>query len=136
MIEGTYDIALDTPKHHKRGTLALKSNGERIAARLKLGDDVDLEFAGTCADKDFDFKGSGEFPSLGQVEYAAHGTAWGNSIDVQCESSIGKITIFGTRLSTAAGEFRSSHDYIMSASKAEFDDNEGTMYSGLYADGG
>ena len=136
MIEGTYDIAVDTPKRRKRGTVAFKSNGSRIAARLKLGDELDMEFEGTCADKEVDFKGSTELPEFGQFEYAAHGTVWGNSVDILVESSMGKINVFGTRLSTSAGEFKSSHDYIMAASKDDFSSGDGTMYSGLYADGG
>ena len=136
MIEGTFDIALDTPKRHKRGTLALKSEGERIIARLVIGDELDMEFGGSCADKEFDFEGSAEFPDLGQIDYSAHGSTWGNSVTVSCKSNIGAIEIFGTRLSASAGEFKSSHDYIMSASSAEFNNDDGTMYSGLYADGG
>lgn len=136
MIEGTFDIALDTPKRHKRGTLALKSTGERIAARLVIGDEIDIELIGSCADKEFDFAGTAEIPDHDPIEYSAHGSTWGNSVSATCKSSIGAIEIFGTRLSTSAGEFRSSHDYIMSASTAEFSNNDGTMYSGLYADGG
>ena len=136
MIQGTFDIAVDTPKRHKLGTLALKSEGERIIARLVIGDELDMEFGGSCADKEFDFAGTAEIPDHDPIEYSAHGSTWGNSISVTCQSNIGAIEIFGTRLSTSAGEFKSSHDYIMSASNAEFDNNDSTMYSGLYADGG
>ena len=136
MIQGTFDIAVDTPKRHKRGTLALKSEGKRIIARLVIGDELDMEFGGSCADKEFDFAGTTEIPDYGPIEYSAHGSTWGNSVTVSCKSNIGAIEIFGTRLSTSAGEFKSSHDYIMSASNAEFDNNDSTMYSGLYADGG
>ena len=136
MIQGTFDVAIDTPKHHKRGTLALKSQGEHISARLKAGEDFDREFDGTCTDKEFDFEGTDEFPGLGKVNFKAHGSTWGNSIDVSCQTDAGKVDIFGTRLSLSAGEFKSSHDYIMSASKAEFARHDGSMYSGLYSDGG
>ena len=136
MIEGTYDIAIDTPKHHKRGVLSLKSTGEHIVGRLQIGDDVDFECEGACADKDFSFTGTETFESLGDVAFEARGNVWGNSIDVQVESNVGKISIFGTCLSTKAGEFRSSHEYVMAASACEFSKNEGTMYSGLFADGG
>lgn len=136
MIQGTYDIAIDTPKLHKRGTLALKSAGERITARLVIGEVLDMEFCGTCADDKFNFEGETDFPSLGHVRYEASGSAWGNSIDAKCQTDAGKVEIFGTRLSTSAGEFKSSHDYIMKASTGSFEDNDSTMYSGLFADGG
>lgn len=136
MIEGTYDVAIDTPKYHRRGTLALKSAGEAIAARLIVGDNEPLIFDGTCADKDFVFAGERDLLGLGLVHYEAKGSAWGNSIDIKCETDAGKVEIFGTRLSTSAGDFKSSHEYVMKASTGDFDDNDSMMYSGLYADGG
>ena len=135
MIEGTFDVAIDTPKYHRRGTLALKSAGEHIDARLTIGDD-NLIFSGTCQDKEFDFAGEGDFLALGHMAYSAHGSVCGNSISITSETDAGKIEIFGTRLSTSAGDFRSSHEYVMSASTGDFANNESTMYSGLYADGG
>ena len=135
MIEGTFDVAIDTPKYHKRGTLALTSEGEMIAALLKVSELEDMVFTGTCKDKEFAFEGSGEYGRLGRIDYTAKGEVWGNTLDLKCESSAGAITIFGTRLSTSAGDFKSSHEYLMAASRADFSDDS-TMYSGLYADGG
>ena len=135
MIEGTFDVAIDTPKYHKRGTVALTGEGGEIRALLKVSDMDDLVFSGTCEDKQFTFEGEGTFGRLGQVSYRANGEVWGNSIDVKCETSAGTITIFGTRLSNSAGDFKSSHEYMMAASRADFSDDT-TMYSGLYADGG
>jgi len=136
MLEGTFDVAVDTPKHHKRGTLSLKSAGERVVMQLKLSDLDPLEFAGTCADKALAFEGSGSLPGLGAVDYKATGEVWGNSIDLKCETSAGIVTIFGTRLSGSAGDLKSSHEYLMKASAAEFDRDDATMYSGLFSDGG
>lgn len=133
MIEGTFDVAIDTPKHHKRGTLALKSDGDAIHALLRSGE-FETALSGTCADKTFTFAGTGEFGELGTVEYKAEGEVWGNSIDVKCDTSIGKVTVFGTRLSQSAGDVKSSHEYMMAASRADFS-KEGIMYSGLYSDG-
>ena len=135
MIEGTFDVAVETTKHHKRGTLSLKSAETNIVALLKLSEMEPLEFTGTCAGKEFTLTGSGEFPGLGAIDYTAHGETWGNSIDVKCETTAGKITVFGTRLSGAAGDIKSSHEYLMKASAAEFDRDDTTMYSGLFSDG-
>ena len=136
MIEGLFDISIDTPKLHRRGTLSLKSEGETIMGRLQQGDEIDVTVRGTCKDKEFHFEGSDEFGDLGTVEYKADGSVWSSSIDVTCETSIGKVTMFGTALSTSAGELKSSHEYMMAAASGDFDNNDGTMYSGLYADGG
>lgn len=135
MIEGTFDVALDTPKHHKRGTLAVKSLGDRIVAQLNLTELEPMEFTGTCADKSFTFEGTDVFPGTGTVHYKAQGEVWGNSIDIKFETEAGVITIFGTRLSGSVGDLRSSHEYLMKASAAEFDNDDPTMFSGRYSDG-
>ena len=136
MIDGLYDVAIDTPKLHRRGTLALKSAGNSIAAVLNVGDLKDLRFTGTCEDREFAFTGAGEFGMVGEVNYEAKGNVWGNSIDVKCETSAGVITMFGTQIGASAGAVISSHDFIMAAASGDFATGADAMYSGLYADGG
>ena len=136
MILGTYDLSVDTLKFHRRGTLALKSDAGSIAAEFQVSDLDPMYFEGTCEDKTFSIEGEGEFGMHGHVEFKAEGSVWGNSIDIKVESNVGPITMFGTQLSSQAGEFKSSHEYMMAASRAEFSADDGTMYSGLYADGG
>ena len=136
MIDGLFDISIDTPKYHRRGTLVLKSAGEGIVAKLKVSDLDEMTFEGTCADKEFDFAGTADLPSIGEGEYKAHGSTWGNSLDIACETVAVKVTIFGTRLGSSAGSTKSSHDYMMSGSIGDILSTDGSMYSGLYADGG
>ena len=136
MIDQLYDIAIDTPKYHRRGTLALKSAGSDIVAKLQVSDLDEMEFVGTCADKEFDFEGKRDLPSLGLVNFKAHGSVWGNSVTATCETDAGKVELFGTELSGKAGATKSSHDYIMTASTGDVLSDDGTMFSGLYADGG
>ena len=136
MINGTYDISVDTPKLHRRGTISFKSDQNAIVAVLNVGEDLrDVRFEGTCEGKEFAFEGTGEFPSIGQIDYTAKGSVWGNTLDITVESSAGKITMFGTQLGGSAGSTQSSHDYMMRASRADFSDDS-MMYSGLFADGG
>ena len=136
MIDGLYDISVDTPKLHRRGTISLRSDEGSIVGILNVGEDLkDAHFEGTCEDKEFTFEGSGEFPSVGQIDYVAKGSVWGNTLDITVESSAGKITMFGTQLGGSAGAVQSSHDYMMKASRADFSDDS-MMYSGLFADGG
>ena len=136
MIDGLYDISVDTPKLHRRGTISLKSDQDAILGILNVGEELkDARFEGTCTDKEFTFEGAGEFPSVGQIDYVAKGSVWGNTLDISVESSAGKITMFGTQLGGSAGAVQSSHDYMMKASRADFSDDS-MMYSGLFADGG
>ena len=135
MIDGIYDIAVDTPKLHRRGMLSLKSEGGAIVGILSVGEDVHEErFEGSCTDKEFTFEGSGSFPSLGEIDYVAHGSIWGNSLDVSIQTNKGTITFFGTQVGSSAGATTSSHDYLMKAAQGDFSD-ESTMYSGLFSDG-
>ena len=53
MIEGTFDISIDTMKYHRRGTVALKSDAGTIAAELIAADLEPMYFEGTCEDKEF-----------------------------------------------------------------------------------
>ena len=136
MINATYDISVDTPKLHRRGTIELRSDKDAIVAVLNVGEELrGARFEGTADGKAFAFEGSGEFPSIGQIDYVAKGSVWGSTLDIAVESSAGKITIFGTQLDSSAGSIASSHDYMMKASRADFSDDS-TMYSGLFADGG
>ena len=135
MIDGTFDISVDTPKLHRRGAGSLKSEEDAIVGILNVGEDLhDARFEGTCSGKEFAFEGSGEFPEVGQIDYKAKGSIWGNSLDIDIESSVGKITIFGTRIGGSSGANVSSHDYMMRASKADFSYDDGSMYSGLFSD--
>lgn len=135
MIEGTYDVAINTPKYHKRATLALKQDGEAVIAQMSLSEHEPLEFSGSGDNEGFTLEGSCEVPGIGLVEYQVSGSVWGNSLSIDGSSSIGRIEIYGTRLSTSAGGFKSSHDYLMRASTGDFSADDNTMYSGLYADG-
>ena len=138
MLEGAFDVAVDTPKRHLRGTLALKGAGSgsgALAARLSLSEMEPLDFTGTCDDREFTFEGTADLPGLGKTAYKATGEVWGNSIDVKCETDAGRITIYGTRLSGSAGDLKSSYDYLMKASAADFTGEDNTMFSGRYADG-
>ena len=62
MIRGLFDVSIDTPKYHRRGTMSLKSDGDSITAQLKTGDYDVMEFTGTCADKEFDISGNADLP--------------------------------------------------------------------------
>lgn len=136
MIDGTYDVAMDTPKHHKRGLLHLKGEGGIATASLELSEEEPMVFSGPVIDKDFAFQGDAVFPGLGDLNYTAKGNVWGNSVTISFETDSGKVEVFGTRLSTQAGDMKSSHEYMLSGGQGEFKAEDNTMYSGLYGDGG
>ena len=135
-MEGTFDVSVDTPKLHRRGTLALKGENGALVAKLNVGELENIMLEGTYEDKSFAVEGSQEFGDLDVVEYLVKGEIWGNSIDITCETNIGRVTIFGTRLSMSTGDMISSHEYMMRASRAEFAADDDTMYAGRYSDGG
>ncbi len=136
MLSGTYDVAIDTPKAHKRGLFALKLENGSVTAELEIKDFDTTVFAGRCNDKELQFEGVCDFPTLGNITYSATGEVWGNSLSLAFDTSAGKVEIFGTRLSGTAGDTKSSHEYMMSGASGDFGSDDNTMYSGLFGDGG
>lgn len=136
MISGTFDVAIDSPKVHKRGTAALKGDGDGLTALLKFADAdfADVVFTGTCDGTQIELAGETDLYGIGL--YRATGEVWGNSLDVKAETALGKVTVYGTRLSGSAGDLKSSHEYLMRASTGEFGSDDNTMFAGRFADGG
>ncbi len=104
-MKGTYDIAVDTPKRRRAGTLALDVNGQELAGRIEAGDLGTIEDTGTLDGDKLLFKGSCDIPDVGIVEYDAVGEVWGNSIEITAKTEYGKVEIRGTRTATTLGDF-------------------------------
>lgn len=136
MIDGTYDVALDTPRFHKRGLFSLEAAADVARGELVIREEEPLAFEGPLEGNDFTFEGTARFPGTGLVAYEAKGNVWGNSVTVRFSTDEGDMELFGTRLSTQAGDFKSSHDYMMAGAQGEFGSDDNTMYSGLFGDGG
>ena len=115
MMEGVFDVAIDTPKTHKRAKVRLKSAENRMVAALVLADGTEVVLVGTCEGQEFTVSGSGEFGDVGAVDVStAKGSVWSNSLSVECETSIGRVEVFGTRLAGSAGDFAGADNYLYS----------------------
>ncbi len=99
-----YDIVIDTPKHHYRGTAIINAKGNEATALIDIADVVSAESHGTRDDKDYEFSGQADVNGVGIVEYTAKGQLWGNSLDFKADSNIGEIVLFGTVADTASRE--------------------------------
>lgn len=101
----TYDVIVDTPKHHYQGKLALSPDGEMMDAKLEIHDVGSVTARGTRigGTKDIDFAGSCDIAGQ-HVEYTALAVTWANSIDCKATTSIGEVTIYGTSTGYSAGD--------------------------------
>lgn len=95
-MEQSYDVSLDTPKHHYRGVITINYKGGKASATIDINGLGCFEAQGSYEDKDFEFSGIAEPNDSERVEFDARGQLWGNSLDFKAQSNIGEIVVFGT----------------------------------------
>lgn len=95
-MEQSYDVSLDTPKHHYRGVITINYKGGKASAEIDINDLGHFEAQGIYEDKDFEFSGIAEPDGFERIEFEAKGQLWGNSLDFKARSNIGEIVVFGT----------------------------------------
>lgn len=95
-MEQSYDVSLDTPKHHYRGVVTINYKGGNASAVVDIDNLGSFNAQGSYEDKDFEFSGIAEPDGSERVEFTAKGQLWGNSLDFKAQSNIGEIVVFGT----------------------------------------
>lgn len=120
MLFGSFDVRVDTPKTFKRGVVVFSGGQGKLAARIDVGPVENAQLEGTYEDKEFTLEGQVEVPGQGSVECSFTGSVWGNSVDAVGTTSLGKVEVRGTSISTSTGD---SHD------------KPGGMYAGRWSDG-
>lgn len=99
----TYDVIIDTPTRHYKGTLSLMPNGELMNARLDVMDVGAIEAQGKRYGKEIDFAGTAQIAGK-DIEYSGRASTWANSFDLIATTSIGEVTIYGTSTGYSAGD--------------------------------
>lgn len=97
MIDGTYNIQIDTPLGRKQGKVVMRSEGSKAIA------DIDAPFVGKQrvegrADGDT-FTAEGEFKVklVGKVRFSLTGVVEGDDVKIHIDSSKGEIELAGKR---------------------------------------
>lgn len=101
----TYDVVINTPKHHRVGKLALTLQGDTAVAHLDITDEGYADGEGTRAGKEFDVSGVAHVGADEEVTFSVHGSTWANSIEIKGDSSLGEIMIYGTSTGLSAGDY-------------------------------
>lgn len=111
MINGSYDVVVQGPKRYGRGTVSLKSDGDALSIHFDVENIGTFDATGTGDGTKVAFEGDVALSDeLGTVHVEATGDTWGNSLDAKAQTSLGEVSIFGTRISAATGDFGTNPD--------------------------
>ena len=99
MIDGDYEIVIDTPMGQKLGAVALRVDGSAVIG------DIDAPFIGKqhvrgTLDGGDSFSASGIFKVMfvGKIEYALRGKVEGDDLRIDIESNKGAFVLLGRRV--------------------------------------
>lgn len=110
-MEQSYDVSIDTPKHHYRGVITINYKNGSASAEIEIEDLGSFEAQGSYEDKDFRFSGTAKSENAEPVEFDAKGQLWGNSLDFKAQSNIGEIIVFGTVEDKASKDSKVINDW-------------------------
>ncbi len=97
MLDGTYDLLLNTPLGEKQGVAVLKTSGSDLMATVKIGKLPKQKGKGTFNGNAFTASGSISVPFLGRHEYTIEGKVVDTLLEATCKTSKGPIAITGIR---------------------------------------
>ena len=98
MIDGTYDLLINTPIGDKRGTATLKTEGDALHVDVKVKGFPRQRGTGTVNGAAFAAEGGVKIPLKGKIDYQISGTVIDDLLDAECKTSKGKLHIAGLRI--------------------------------------
>ena len=97
MIDGTYNIALDTPLGHKSGTVTIRTAGETAVADIDAPMIGKQRIEGRVDGDAFSAQGSLKIMLVGKVDYTLKGTVIDDYLRVDIQTNKGAFTLEGIR---------------------------------------
>ena len=97
MIEGKYQLKLNTPMGDITGMLELKMQNKELYGVLEVMGGKNQFRGGKVEDNKFIFKGEFNTP-LGLINYNLLGIVDGNKLDIYAETNKGRFKLDGTRV--------------------------------------
>lgn len=98
MLDGSYKMEMDTPLGLKKGTLDVRTEGEKAFLHVDAPLIGKKQFECQANGDEFDFDGSFKLKLIGTITFKAHGTVEGDDIHVALETDKGTFQINGTRV--------------------------------------
>lgn len=97
MIEGTYNIIVDTPLGTKNGTVVLQRADADLTAEVQVMGLGRQTGSGTAEGDRFTISGTMRAFLLGKIAYTIKGVVDGDILDATCFTDKGDLKIRGTR---------------------------------------
>ncbi|MBN2006527.1 MAG: hypothetical protein JXA21_24460 [Anaerolineae bacterium] len=101
MIDGTYDVTVETPMGALKGTVVLRQEGEALTGKFTImGKEAEFS-GGAITGNQCSFSGEMVTP-LGNMPYTINGTVDGDTLAATAETQLlGKLAISGVRADAA-----------------------------------
>ena len=99
MIDGTYEIQIDSPMGRKPGSIALRTDGDTAIGEIDAPVIGKQRVEGQLEGEN-GFRAQGTFKLLfvGKIEYTLHGEVDGDVLNIAIKSSKGDFDIAGNRV--------------------------------------
>ena len=99
MIDGTYEIAIDTRMGSKVVTVAAHTEGDTVVGEINAPIVGKQRIVGRVEGEDaFSAQGTIRLMLVGKIDYALHGQVTGNLLRATVKSSKGDFELTGTRV--------------------------------------
>ena len=98
MIDGTYDVELINSAIRKKGTMEIRSEGDRFSAEIKVPLIGTQQVEGSLDGNNFSAEGTFKLMFVGKIAYTMRGEAIDDGLHMFLETSKGDFEATGTRI--------------------------------------
>lgn len=98
MIDGTYDIGVETALGYKKGKIVLKTDGSTVTADLEAPIIGKRRGTGIVEGNAFRAQGSASILLIGKIDFEIQGEVVGDVIDMDVHTSKGNLHVEGVRV--------------------------------------
>ena len=97
MIDGTYDVLVNTSRGEKRGTATLATEGDKVLVDVKIAGFPRRQGVGKVEGNSFSAEGCVKIPLLGSYEYRIVGSVTDGLLEAECDAGGHALIIAGIR---------------------------------------
>ena len=98
MIDGTYNVDIDSPIGRKQGTAILRAEGDKLIADIDMPVIKKQHFEGQVEGDKFSADGMIKLFLLGEITYSLRGEVVGDEMRATLDSSKGTFELAGKRV--------------------------------------
>jgi len=98
MIDGTYQVRINTPFGRKTGTVALRVAGDTVLADIDAPIVGKRQARGRLEGDEFTAEGAFKLKLMGNISFSLRGKVIGDHLSVVIDSNKGTFELAGTRM--------------------------------------